>query len=98
VTIGGAYVGTLKLVACVGTGKNTTVSVTADFGTQGSGYEGNIAASELGFQGPDETDFDSGFLNKPLDQDGKGFNLEGLKLKDTGGTKVVTLHGVLRCP
>lgn len=98
VRIDGAYSGSLKVVACVGTGKNTTVAVTADFGSRGSGYQGNIAANELGFQGPDQTDFDSGYLKTTLDQDGKGFNLEGMKLQDTGGTKVVTLHGKLRCP
>jgi hypothetical protein len=88
----------MKIMNCVGSGPNTTVSVTMVFdGVASTSLTGNISSTELGWQGPDGTDYDSGFLNKPLDADGKGFVLDGIKVKNEDG-KTVTLHGTLRCP
>jgi hypothetical protein len=98
VTFDGAYSGTMKIMNCVGTGPTTTVSVTMVFdGVASTSYTGNISSTELGWEGPDNTDYDSGFLNTPLDTDGKGFDLDGIKVKNEDG-KVVTLHGTLHCP
>jgi hypothetical protein len=98
VTFDGAYSGTMKVMNCVGSGPTTTVSVTMVFaGVTSTGHTGNISSTELGWQGPDNADYDSGFLNSPLDADGKGFVLDGIKVKDEDG-KTVTLHGTLRCP
>jgi hypothetical protein len=88
----------MKIMACVGTGPTTTVSVTMVFdGVASTSYTGNISSTELGWEGPDNTDYDSGFLNTPLDTDGKGFDLDGIKVKNEDG-KIVTLHGTLHCP
>jgi hypothetical protein len=88
----------MKIMDCVGTGPATTVSVTMVFdGVASASYTGNIGSMELGWEGPDNTDYDSGFLSTPLDTDGKGFHLDGIKVKNEDG-KVVTLHGTLRCP
>ena len=88
----------MKILNCVGTGPSTTVSVTMVFdGVASTGHTGNISSTELGWEGPDNTDYDSGFLSKPLDSDGKGFALDGIKVKNEDG-KVVTLHGTLHCP
>ncbi len=66
----------------VGTGPNTTVSVTMVFdGVASTSYTGNISSTEVGWEGPDTTDYDSGFLNTPLDTDGKGLTLTGSKLR-----------------
>jgi hypothetical protein len=98
VTFDGAYSGTMKIMGCAGTGPTTTVSVTMVFdGVASTSYTGNISSTELGWEGPDNTDYDSGFLNTPLDTDGKGFDLDGIKVKNEDG-KVVTLHGTLHCP
>jgi hypothetical protein len=98
VTFDGAYSGTMKIMDCEGTGPTTTVSVTMVFdGVASTSYTGNISSTELGWEGPDNTDYDSGFLNTPLDTDGKGFDLDGIKVKNEDG-KVVTLHGTLHCP
>jgi hypothetical protein len=82
---------------CVGSGSTTTASFNAAFTSQPGTFPGNIGSTEFGFQGPDGTDFDSGFLDKALDTDGKGFNVEGLAAKDEDG-KSVTMHGTLVCP
>jgi hypothetical protein len=98
VTFDGAYSGTMKIMDCVGTGPTTTVSVTMVFdGVASTSYTGNISSAELGWEGPDNTEYDSGFLNTPLDTDGKGFDLDGIKVKNEDG-KVLTLHGTLHCP
>jgi hypothetical protein len=98
VTLSGAYSGTMKIMTCVGSGPTTTVSVTMVFdGVTSTNDTGNISSTEVGWQGPDNTDYDSGFLNRPLDADGKGFVLDGITVKNDNG-KVVTLHGTLRCP
>ena len=98
VTFDGAYSGTMKIMDCVGTGPTTTASVTMVFdGAASTSYTGNISSTELGWEGPDDPDYDSGFLNTPLDTDGKGFDLDGIKVKNEDG-KVVTLHGTLHCP
>ena len=98
VTFDGAYSGTMRIMDCAGTGPTTTVSVTMVFdGVASTSYTGNISSTELGWEGPDNTDYDSGFLNTPLDADGKGFDLDGIKVKNEDG-KVVTLHGTLHCP
>jgi hypothetical protein len=98
VTFDGAYSGTMKIMDCVGTGPATTVSVTMVFdGVTSTSYTGNISSTELGWEGPDNKDYDSGFLNTPLDTDGKGFDLDGIEVKNEDG-KVVTLHGTLHCP
>ena len=95
VTFSGSYSGTLTAVLCVGSGPNTTAQFTASF-TGESGHPGNIDSMEFGFEGPDRTQFDSGFLSKTLDTDGEGFVLDGIVVKDSSG-KSVTMHGTLRC-
>jgi hypothetical protein len=69
----------------------------AAFTGQTGNFPGDVGSTEFGFQGPAGTDFDSGFLNKALDTDGKGFVLDGIVAKDESG-KSVTMHGTLVCP
>ncbi|HZV25623.1 MAG TPA: hypothetical protein VFG00_04960 [Acidothermaceae bacterium] len=97
VTFDGSYSGTLTTIVCVGSGSTTTASFKATFTGTPDSYPGDIAASEFGFQGPDNTEFDSGFLKKALDSDGKGFVVDGIVAKDSSG-KSVTMHGTLVCP
>jgi hypothetical protein len=97
VTFDGDYSGKLTTIVCVGSGPITTASFDVAFTGQPGDFTGNIGASEFGFQGPSGLDFDSGFLDKTLDTDGKGFDLDGIVAKDEGG-KSVTMHGTLVCP
>lgn len=97
VTFDGSESGTLTSIVCVGSGPTTTASFNAAFTGKPGTYQGDISSTEFGFQGPDDTDFDSGFLNKAIDTDGKGFDVEGLAAKDEDG-KSVTMHGTLVCP
>jgi predicted flap endonuclease-1-like 5' DNA nuclease len=96
VTFDGSYSGKLTDIVCIGSGPTTTASFHAAFTGQGA-LPGDISANEFGFQGPADTDFDSGFLTKALDTDGKGFDVDGIVAKDEGG-KSVTMHGTLVCP
>ena len=96
VTFTGSYSGTLDTIVCVGSGPTTTAQFNASF-TGEAGHPGNISSMEFGFEGPDNTQFDSGFLSKTLDTDGLGFVLDGIVAKDSSG-KSVTMHGTLRCP
>jgi hypothetical protein len=96
VTFDGSYSGKLTDIVCIGSGPTTTASFNAAFTGQGA-LPGNISATEFGFEGPDNTQFDSGFLTKALDTDGKGFDVDGIVAKDEGG-KSVTMHGTLVCP
>ena len=97
VTFDGSYSGTLTNVLCVGGGPTTTASFNAAFTGKPGTFTGDISSTEFGFVGPDNTQFDSGFLNKALDTDGKGFVLDGIVAKDESG-KSVTMHGMLVCP
>jgi hypothetical protein len=97
VTFSGDYSGKLTSIVCVGSGPTTTASFNAAFTGESGTFPGNISSTEFGFQGPADTDFDSGFLNNALDTDGKGFVLDGIVAKDEGG-KSVTMHGTLVCP
>jgi hypothetical protein len=94
---GSSYSGTLTKVLCVGSGATTTASFNAVFAGQSGTLPGDIGSTEFGFQGPAGTDFDSGFLDKALDTDGKGFDVDGIVAKDESG-KSVTMHGTLVCP
>jgi hypothetical protein len=96
VTFDGDYTGSVKIIQCAGSGPTASAQVNATF-TGGSSYPGTFGPTEFGFQGP-STEFDSGFLNTPLDSDGNGFVLDGLKATDAGSGKSVTMHGTLRCP
>jgi hypothetical protein len=97
VTFDGAYTGTLKITTCLGSGSSTTASVDADYST-GEKLSGTVSSSEFGFEGPNNTQFDSGFQKSPLDVDGSGFKLDGLKVTDPGAGKTLTMHGTLHCP
>ena len=97
VTFSGDYSGKLTTIVCIGSGPTTTASFDVAFTGQPGNFTGNIGASEFGFQGPTGLDFDSGFLDKSLDTDGKGFDVDGIVAKDEGG-KSVTMHGTLVCP
>ena len=97
VTFDGDYTGTITVIQCVGSGPTTTVQVNANFTSPTSQLPGSFGSTELGFEGPNNTQFDSGFLNKALDSDGKGFNVEGIKVKDPDSGKTLTLHGTLHC-
>jgi hypothetical protein len=97
VTFDGDYSGTLTSILCVGSGPTTTASFNAAFTDKPGTFTGDISSTEFGFVGPDNTQFDSGFLNKALDTDGKGFVLDGIVAKDESG-KSVTMHGTLVCP
>ena len=97
VTFDGSYSGTLTNVLCVGSGPTTTASFDAAFTGKPGTLTGDISSTEFGFLGPDNTQFDSGFLNKALDTDGKGFDVDGIVAKDESG-KSVTMHGTLVCP
>ena len=97
VTFDGDYSGKLTSIVCVGSGPTATASFNAAFTGQPGTFPGNISSTEFGFQGPADTDFDSGFLNNALDTGGKGFVLDGIVAKDEGG-KSVTMHGTLVCP
>jgi hypothetical protein len=97
VTFDGDYSGKLTSIVCVGSGPTTTASFNAAFTGQPGTFPGDISSTEFGFQGPADTDFDSGFLNNALDTGGKGFVLDGIVAKDEGG-KSVTMHGTLVCP
>jgi hypothetical protein len=96
VTFDGDFTGSVKIVQCSGSGANASAQVNVTF-SNGSSYPGTFGATEFGFQGP-SNEFDSGFLNTPLDSDGNGFVLDGLKATDADSGKSVTMHGTLRCP
>jgi hypothetical protein len=96
VTFDGDYSGKLTTIVCVGSGPTTTASFIAAFTGKGT-LPGDISSTEFGFQGPDDTQFDPGFLNNALDTDGKGFDVDGIVAKDESG-KSVTMHGTLVCP
>jgi hypothetical protein len=97
VTFDGDYSGKLTTIVCVGSGPTTTASFDAAFTGKPGTLTGDISSEEFGFLGPDNTQFDSGFLNKALDTDGKGFDVDGIVAKDESG-KSVTMHGTLVCP
>jgi hypothetical protein len=96
VTFDGDYSGKLTSILCVGSGPTTTASFDAAFTGKPGNFTGDISSNEFGFIGPDNTQFDSGFLNKALDTDGKGFDVDGIVAKDESG-KSVTMHGTLVC-
>jgi hypothetical protein len=96
VTFDGDYTGSVKVIECSGSGATASAQVNATF-SDGHGYPGTFGPTEFGFQGP-SNEFDSGFLNTPLDSDGNGFVLDGLKATDADSGKSVTMHGTLRCP
>jgi hypothetical protein len=99
VTFDGAYKGSVTSVTCIGSGPSTTAHFNVTFsGDSGTSYTGDLSASEFGFRAPDGTDFDSGFLSKPLGTDGKRFVLDGIVVKDQQSGKSVTTHGTLACP
>lgn len=96
VSFDGSYSGTLNVITCVGSGATTTAQFNASFTGKPEKFPGTIGSAEFGFEGPDRTQFDSGFLSKALDTDGNGFVLDGIVAKDSSG-KSVTMHGTLRC-
>jgi hypothetical protein len=96
VTFDGDYTGSVKIIECSGSGSTASAQVNATF-SDGASYPGTFGSTEFGFQGP-STEFDSGFLNTPLDSDGNGFVLDGIKATDADSGKSVTMHGTLRCP
>ena len=98
VTFDGDYRGSLKTVLCTGTGTTTTAQVTATYSGDPNAYTGDFGENEFGFEGPDRTEFDSGFQHDSLEPDGNGFKVEGIKATDQSSGKSITLHGTLRCP
>jgi hypothetical protein len=97
VTFDGDYSGKLTTIVCVGSGPTTTASFDVIFVGHPGNYTGNMGSSEFGFQDPAGSEFDSLFLSKTLDTDGKGFDVDGIVAKDESG-KSVTMHGTLVCP
>jgi hypothetical protein len=99
VTFDGAYTGSFTSVTCIGSGPTTTAHFSVTYtGNPGTSFTGDMGNTEFGFRAPDGSDFDSLFLTKTLNADGKGFVLDGIVVKDQQSGKSVTMHGTLHCP
>jgi hypothetical protein len=97
-TFDGTYQGTIEIDQCVGSGSDSTASVKVTYAGSSGVFPGDVSARELGFQGPKSDDFDSHYLDTPLNSDGSGWALDGIKVVDSSGQESLTLHGTLRCP